>query len=246
VLPVGSGFEFLTVGCSLFLLPLGLVMAYPPTAAAGVAFSLVFLNFVAPANPMVFDLAGSINAGLALIMGVLFGTLAYVLIFPPDPQAARRYVTYRIRRGLELISLQQPVPATSAHWESRMYDRVIRLNDPQNPSGTPTDEWLDAGLGALNLGNEILRLRRWLEHGEMSPTVRAAVTKVVEGFSRFLVEPQRATILLNEQLRYLSARDPGRGHPDRLMWARAVGSLGEMDIYLDHHPRLTKMDEALK
>jgi hypothetical protein len=40
-------------------------------------------------------------------VGILFGTLAYTLVFPPDPQAARRYVTYRIRRGLELLARDQ-------------------------------------------------------------------------------------------------------------------------------------------
>jgi uncharacterized membrane protein YccC len=239
-LSAGSGFEFLAVATSLFLLPVGVCIAYPPTAFFATAFSLVFLNLVAPTNPMVYDLAASFNTALATIVGVLFGTLAYVLIYPPDPAAARRYVTYRIRRGLEIISFLNPVPVTSAHWETRMYDRVMRLNDAQNPSGTPTDEWLDAGLGALNLGNELLRLRRFLESETMSGEVRAATTKVIAGFGRFLPEPQRTVEIVQEQARRLSGLDPGPGVPERKAWARVLGALGEMESYLVAHPRLTK------
>jgi uncharacterized membrane protein YccC len=188
---------------------------------------------------MVYDLKESLNVGVATLTGVLFGTLAYILVFPPDAAAARRYVTYRIRRGLELISLLTPVPASSAQWETRMYDRVMRLNDPQNPSATATDEWLDAGLGALNLGNEILRLRRWLESEPMPTEVRLAVTKVIDAFGRFLPEPKRVLAVLKEQLQAVSQLDPGTGRPERRGWARALGSLEEMEVYLVDHPRLT-------
>ncbi len=161
-------------------------------------------------------------------------------VAPPDPVAARRYVTYRIRRGLEIIALRNHVPQTASMWETRMYDRVMRLNDAQNPSGTPTDEWLDAGLGALNLGNELLRLRRWLETETMSAEVRASMTKVIAAFGRFLPEPQKVEVIIKEQSRKLSGLDPGVGVPERKAWARVLGAFAEMETYLVAHPRLTK------
>jgi uncharacterized membrane protein YccC len=242
VLAGGSGFEYLTLATGIFLLPLGLAVANPKTALPGAAFMFVFLALVEPVNAQVYDLSDTLNNGIATLAGILFSTLAYLLIFPPDPAAARRYVTYRIRRGLEMISLLRPVPATSSHWETRMYDRVMRLNDSQNPSGTPTDEWLDAGLGALNLGNEILRLRRWLASETMSVEVRASATKVIDAFGRFLPEPQRAVAVVKEQLRKLAELDPGTARPERLAWARVRGVLEEMEVYLVHHPRLTTIE----
>jgi uncharacterized membrane protein YccC len=237
----GTGFEFLTAAMVPFLIPVGLLIAYPPTAFFGVAFSLVFLNLAAPANPQSYDLADSLNTALALILGVLFGTLAYVLIFPPDPVAARRYVTYRIRRGLEIISLVNPVPVSSSFWETRMYDRVMRLNDPQNPSADPTDEWLDAGLGALNLGNELLWLRRWLNDETMSAPVRAAAIKATDCFHRFVPEPQRTNLVVREEMERVARFDPGPDRPDRRAWARVTGSLEEMNVYLINHPQLTRL-----
>jgi uncharacterized membrane protein YccC len=240
ILPMSSEFEFLALTLAFVLFPLGLVMSNPSMAAAGGGFSFVFVNMIRPVNPMVYDLTDTLNTGLSVLVGVLFGTLAYTLIFPPDPRAARRYVTYRIRLGLERISRLEPVPANSLHWETRMYDRVIRLNDPQNLSGTPTDEWLDAGLEALTLGNEILRLRRWAETERLSPELDAAVKKVIHAFGRFLPEPQVAVAAVKDEMREIARLDPGAGQPGRRVWARALGALREMDYFLARNPPLTK------
>jgi uncharacterized membrane protein YccC len=240
ILPMSSEFEFLAVTLAFVLFPLGLVMSNPSMAGAAGGFSFVFVNMVRPVNPMIYDLTGTLNIGLAVLVGVLFGTLAYTLIFPPDPKAARRYVIYRVRLGLERIARMKPVPATSSHWETRMYDRVIRLNDPQNLSGTPTDEWLDAGLEALTLGNEILRLRRWLEAESLSTELNAAVKKIIDAFGRFLPEPQVAVAEVKDQMREIARLDPGTGQPARRVWARILGALNEMDFFLVRNPPLTK------
>jgi hypothetical protein len=36
----------------------------------------------------------------------------------------------------------------------------------------------------------------------------------------------------------LAPEDPGPANPQRLGWARLVGVLEEIDLYLQHHPRL--------
>jgi uncharacterized membrane protein YccC len=238
LLPMGSEFEFLCFATGIFLIPLGLVMANPATNIAGVSFSFVFLAIVQPGNPMTYDLAQSLNFGLATSVGILFGTLSYILIFPADPLAARRYVTYRIRRGLEQISILNPLPASATFWETRMYDRVIRLNDPANPSATPTDEWLDAGLSALTLGNEILRLRHWLATETLSADVKTSVAKIIGAFCRFLHEPQSAVVEVREGMKDIACSDPGKGQPGRRAWARILGAMSEIDFFLERNPIL--------
>jgi uncharacterized membrane protein YccC len=242
LLPSATAFELLVMVSGLVLFPLGLFMAHPRTSAPAIAFSLVFLNLVAPSNPMTYDLADTLNTGIAMVIGVLFGTLAYVLIFPPNPQAARRYVTYRIRLGLELLARLNPIPPVS-RWETRMYDRVHRLLDPENPSGTPTDEWMEAGLGALTLGNEILRLRTWLAT-EMPPAeLRVAAQRAIDSFREFVPQPRRAAAEVKDRLRQIAGLDPGIGTPGRRVWARMQGALAEIDVFLTHHPRLLKIDQ---
>jgi len=243
VLPMGSGFEFLSLALGLFLVPLGLAMANTSTAVLALAFSVMFIRLLQPTNPMTYDWAETLNFALAIQVGVLFGIFAFILVFPPDPLGARRYVTYRIRLGLERLARLNPAPSFCA-WETRMYDRINRLIDPQSLSGTPTDEWFEAGLGALTLGNEILRLRRWLATEKLSTELKAAVQKVIMAFGQFCPEPLHALAELKDGLVQASHLDPGLGVPERRAWARILGALAEIDVYLAHHPRLLKLQEV--
>jgi uncharacterized membrane protein YccC len=235
VLPQQSSFEFLSVAMGFILLPLGMIMYNPKTTQPAVAFSLIFLNTAAPTNPMTYDLADSLNTALGTEIGVLFGTLSYVILFPPNPAAALRYVTHRIGLGLALMARRVPIP-DFAQWETRMYDRVLRLNDPLNLSGTATNEWLDAALSALTLGNEILRLRHHLERRELPGPVAPAAAAVVESFSDFADTPARAHAEVRARLVELSAHDPGLEHPGRRAWAQTLGSVEEINGFLSRIP----------
>lgn len=243
VLPAGSGFEFLSVALGFVFIPLALVMTHPSMAAPCLNFAFVFCYVVQPANPMVYNLSDSLNLSLAVLVGIFCGTLSYVLIFPPNPLSARKYVTHRIRLGLEQIARRNPIPPFS-FWETRMYDRVIRLYDPQNPSGTTTDEWLEAGLGAITLGNEILRLRHWLETELNSGGLQTAIKEVVASFGTFLTRPQHAIAEVKVSIEKIVDLDPGAGREDRRCWARVVGALQEIDIYLARHPKLGMIDSV--
>jgi uncharacterized membrane protein YccC len=237
LLSAASGFDYLMVVSFLFLLPLGLIMSNPALAPSALAFAFVFLNLSGPANPMVYDLAGSMNMALAIEVGTLAGSLCYIYLLPPDAHAARKYVTYRIRVGLSNLARLNPIP-NFAHWETRMYDRVNRLHDPDNPSGTHTSEWFEAGLGALTLGNEILRLRHWLAEENLPARVRGEVEEVIAKTRKILSEPEPADVTIKHARARVRELDPGQGQPLRLAWARVAGSLEEMDVYLDAHPRL--------
>jgi uncharacterized membrane protein YccC len=244
VLTAGSGFEFLTVALGLFFIPLALVMANPSMAAPALSFAFVFCYVVRPDNVMVYDLSDSLNTALAVLTGVLFGTLSYTLLFPPNPHAARRYVTYRIRRGLEEMARLNPIPHF-CFWETRMYDRVIRLYDPQNPSGTSTDEWLEAGLGAITLGNEILRLRHWLETEKHSGELKTTIKDVIDAFGSFFSKPQDVVAEVQDRIKKMARLDPGFGHQERRCWARTLGALEEIDVYSARHPKLTLIEPVL-
>jgi uncharacterized membrane protein YccC len=146
-------------------------------------------------------------------------------------------VTQRIRRGLEEIARLNPIPRF-CFWETRMYDRVIRLYDPQNPSGTTTDEWLEAGLGAITLGNEILRLRHWLEAERLSAKRSRTLTEIIGAFTNFCSKPQRAVTEIKNHIKVIAQLDPGPGHQERRAWARLLGALEEIDVSLAQYPKL--------
>lgn len=237
VLSANSGFDYLVVVSGFIFIPFGLFLSNPATNIRALPFVFAFLSIANVSNPMVYDFSDSMNTALATEFGVLVGIAAYILIFPPDPHGARWYVTYRIRRGLEQLASTVPIPPFY-EWETRMYDRVNRLYDPDNPSGTHTDEWYDAGLGALTLGNEILRLRDWLAEGDVPANVRSEVEKIIAAISHIRRKPEPAFAALQGGRARILEMDPGRGDPGRRCWARVVGALEEMEVYLGEHPRL--------
>jgi hypothetical protein len=125
-----------------------------------------------------------------------------------------------------------------------MYDRVIRLYDPQNPSGTHTNEWYEAGLGAITLGNDLLRLRYWLQTERFSPELKLALQQVIDTFGRFFSEPEHAVAGVKEGIGKIAQIDPGPVRETRRTWARTLGALEEMDVYLARHPKLVRIEAA--
>jgi len=125
-----------------------------------------------------------------------------------------------------------------------MYDRVNRLRNPENLSGTHTDEWIEAGLGALTLGNEILRLRHWLATENLSSQFKEPLQKTILAFGRFRHEPLRAAEAVKDQIEQTIHRDPGPGQRERRVWARILGGLAEIDVYLTRLPQLLKLQET--
>jgi uncharacterized membrane protein YccC len=216
----------------LFLIPAGVLIFYPRLAIYGAAFPIVFLSQIVPANPVTFDIVDFLNSGIATLSGVLAGTLAYVVIFPPDPRAARNYVIYRIRSGLEAIARLEPPPSIWA-WTTRLYDRILRLSDPENLSGTHTNEWLETGLASVNLGCEIFRLRELLTDPGLSPDLRAPLEHLQAGFEEFLHHPEKAAAHAREALAQMPASPPPGGVNVRLLWARVRGTVEEIDACFD-------------
>ncbi|HEX4140182.1 MAG TPA: FUSC family protein [Candidatus Methylacidiphilales bacterium] len=233
-------FSYLLLTSSVILIPLGIFFLRPGYLPACGSFSFVFLSVGQFDNAMTYDLSDTLNRSLAILGGQLFGTLGYILIFPVDPVAARRYVTYRIRSGLRMQAVKKLTAESTSDWETRMYDRVMRLGDPENPSATPTSKWVDAGLEALTLGDQLLQLRGRLEKEKLPRPVREAAQRTVDAFARFLRRPDDALVIVQEQIAALTGHDPGPGHAaDRLCWARMLGSLWEIEYYLASSPVLS-------
>jgi len=216
----------------LFLFPCCVMLCYPKTAGFAAAFPIVFVTVVAPANPMQFNALDFLNLGIATLVGVLTATLAYRLVLPPDPQAARRYVVRRILDSLENISQEHCI--SFEDWTTRMYDRIIRLSDPENLSGTPTDEWLDTGLGSVDLGCELFRLRTLAADERLPREVRQALENAQAHFVNLRAHPRQALAAARNALSTALGWQPDHrgGTEIRRTWARTAGVLEEINARL--------------
>jgi uncharacterized membrane protein YccC len=240
-----SGFPLLAVSLGLFLVPAACFFLSPKFGLISLASCVNFFAISRPLNPMNYDVVSFLNNGVATIIGTAFGVLAYKLFLPPDPQAARRYVVKRIKRGLELIAERNPIPPAWT-WQTRMFDRVNRLHDPANLSGTSTDEWLEHGLAALNLGNEVLRLRLLLRDEPVDEREAKLARQVVEGFTRLRSRPGELVEAVEAAQEGLAAEPPRGEAAARRTWLRLRGMLEEMEVFFKEYPRfLLKEGKAL-
>jgi uncharacterized membrane protein YccC len=231
-----TGFPLLCLIYGLFLIPGAMVFLNPKYSLIGLAYCVVFLAISRPLNPMNYDVVSFLNNAVATEAGVLFGVFFYKIFLPPDRPAARRYVIYRIRRGLQIISQSQPIPPP-AQWQTRMFDRINRLHDPENPSGTTTDEWFEGGLAAVNLGNEVLRLRMLLEEGRLGDSTASVARAVLKAFGELVTNPHPAELTVQAAREAIRQEPPEATRQKRRAWYRTLGILEEMEGFFVDHPR---------
>ncbi len=230
-----DGFFLFSLVLGLFLVPGGMIFHELKTGLFGLAFCVNLLVLVRPLNPMDYDLISFLNNAVATNVATAFGVMAYKLFMPPDPRAARRYVVYRIRRGLQSLARREPIPQF-CDWQTRTADRVNRLYDASNPSGTPTDEWYEGGLGALNLGNEVLRLRMLLEEGKLEERTAALLRSVLKSFEEIVANPNSTLFSIQAVNAALQEIPPPAHGPARQAWFRTLGILPEMEAFFIEHP----------
>jgi uncharacterized membrane protein YccC len=238
-----GGFPLLALSYALVLIPGVLIFYNPLNPIPTMAFCANFIAVSQPLNVMTYDMASFLNNAIALYIGIGASVLMYRIFMPPNPHAARRYVVYRIRRGLEIIAQYRPIPPFHV-WQTRMFDRVNRLHDPGNPAGWPTDEWFNGGLAALNLGNEVLRLRHLVEEGKLGKRVAGLARDVLQAFTEIRLKPEPARRAVRRALLALEQAAPEEG--ERRAWFRVLGIFEKMEAFFVEHPIfLTGQTETL-
>ncbi len=231
-----DGFPLFALVLALFLIPGAMFMTNASTAGFATAYCSYSLILSQPLNQMSYNAPWYFNNALASLSGVALGVVIYRLLMPPNPQAARRYVVWRIRRGLRNIAQRVPAFPQWA-WQTRMFDRVHRLYDRSNPSATPTDEWYEGGLGALNLGNEVLRLRQLIEGGKLANGASLLAHTVLNSFSEVESNPDSTLFTIQAVIAALHVTNPPDDDERRCAWSRLLGIVQEMESFFIEHPR---------
>ncbi|QEN89140.1 FUSC family protein [Labrys sp. KNU-23] len=179
LIPMISGFPLLAVVISLFMLPAGIAMRHPRTAAPAASFAIFFWDLVGPSNDVRTEAAGFFNGSLTLLAGIACGTLAFALLFPPNVQATRRRLHRAIRRDLALIG-STPGIWTSAEWFSRTADRFGRqLAAEKALPAAVMDHDMAGMLAALTIGAAAMDLDRLAQ-------TQTAITRPVRAVLRRL------------------------------------------------------------
>jgi uncharacterized membrane protein YccC len=231
-----DGFVLLSLVFGLCLLPMAIRVPYPATVGTSLSYCVYFFALVRPLNPMQYDVSDFLNNTFATIIGLVFGVLPYQLFMPPNPSAARRYVVRRIRQGLRNISQMEPIPPACI-WQTRMFDRVNRLYDPANLSGTRTEDWFEGGMGALDFGNDVLALRMLLQQGKLRNEVSTLLHSILTSFDHIVKNPDSTRFTIQAVGATLQGTPPPENAEGRRAWYRTLGILGEMEAFFLEHPR---------
>jgi len=232
---VDGQFVPLALALGMVMIPSATLSALPKTNLFGFALTVNFFAAVAPLNPMSYNVITFLNNTIALNVGVIFGSLAYILILPADPLAADRYVRYRISRGFEILSLREPVPNAAA-WKSRMFDRVNRLYTSTEAIGVERNLWMERGLRALHFGNGILRLRALLATGKLKRETAVMVQSILDSIGWFTECPQVACQFVRSGIESLQASAVPDDPEAKITFLRTLGTLQEMDRFFERHP----------
>ncbi|MGO4334757.1 FUSC family protein [Labrys sp. KB_33_2] len=192
LIPMISSFPLLAALVSLFMVPAGIAMRHPRTAAPAASFAIFFWDLVGPSNEVRTEAAGFFNGGMTLVAGIACGTLAFALLFPPNVQATRRRLHRAIRRDLSLIG-STPGFWTAAEWFSRTADRFGRqLAAEKTLPAAVMDRDMAGMLASLTIGAAAMDLDRLAQtrKGTMRP-VRAVLRRLAAADPHILARAAR-------------------------------------------------------
>jgi uncharacterized membrane protein YccC len=235
ILPYVDDFVLFALVQGVFLIPGAMAILSPKYLGVGFSYCVVFIIVERPLNPMNYDPGYFLNNALAAILGVVGGLMAYLLIVPDNRRLARWYVILRIRQGLRNMAQRIPIPPYWA-WQTRMFDRINRLYNPDRPPDVTADESYDGGLGTLNLGNDVLRLRHLINEGTLDARVTGLAQAVVQSFDVISSQPnltQRATMEANASLKSIAPPEQSRQYR---AWLRLLGITDEIETFFILHP----------
>ena len=238
-----TGFVPFALAQSLFLIPCAMLQLNPRTALIGLASCVFFIIVERPLNPMDYNPSSFLNNALATVVGTLLAVAAFRLFLPADPQLAKRYVIRRMRQGLQAMARSVPIPPYW-EWQTRMFDRVHRIADPANPAAVTTDEWFQGGLGALHLGNEVLRLRHLIDEGVLPEDAVRMAHSVLQGFGKILTEPNSTRATIGTVRSELPGKPKPAPEKNLRAWRRFQGIIDEMDAFFLAHPRFLAVEKA--
>lgn len=144
-----------------------MVLADQSTLPYGLGFSIPFTLITQPSNHMTFDAGSAVSTALGLFVGIGILYWVFKLISPPDSVLLQRRLIRSTARDIcHIDDHDQP----EEWFNGRMGDRLLRLANYDQATGSLDRHMTDLGFTGLNLGHVSVRLRRLIQ-SHRSPTV---------------------------------------------------------------------------
>ncbi|WP_240616661.1 FUSC family protein [Marinobacter fuscus] len=138
-----------------------LALADRPTLPYGLGFCIPFTLIVQPSNKMTFSVEMATSNALGLLVGISILYWVFKLITPPDSQLLQWRLLKATARDLTDIDEHH----SPENWlNGRMGERLLRLANYDQGSGSPSRIMTDLGFTGLNIGHMSIRLRKRLKN----------------------------------------------------------------------------------
>ncbi|WP_052365529.1 FUSC family protein [Halotalea alkalilenta] len=216
-------FEMLIMvfGAPLFIALMGFTNRM--TLAYSLGFCLTYIIMTLPGNAMTFDVVGSVERGLTVLIGVIVLHTLFRLVVEPNALIMRRRLISAT--AMDISELGTTSQSDVEEWfNGRMFGRIQRLARYENNLSDrqrSQRNLIEQGLLGLNLGHVVIKQARRLAMVDDQPRMRVAMRR----WQQSLAQGYQASawgvaddqdFLRYTRLIYRLMRDSGRFEPAQL------------------------------
>jgi uncharacterized membrane protein YccC len=185
-----DGFGLMCAGMVPFLLVGPYFTLNPKLAMVGLGYSMMFCFMISPYNMMLYDPAGSINFGTALILGVAAATAVFATFAPATGVWLKRRTARLLRHQVETACID-PLPSLTHRFESGTRDILQRLAAQQTVRDAHDKDLIDWMFIVLEIGRAIILLRQDAESASLPQPLLDSVKNAIQETAGLFKRPNR-------------------------------------------------------
>ncbi len=173
VLPSLHGFTQLMFGLIPFLAFAAYLMTRPKWGAIGVGFGLFFSTLAIPDNVTIFNYAGLLNSGIALLVSATVAALAFLTVMPIGNQFSHYRMAQAMSRQL-IVACLNPLTGLRPQFERDSRELLRQIAGMRGFNTAKDRAALTDALTIQELGSAVLELRMLLKQPHSLDAARLA------------------------------------------------------------------------
>lgn len=229
-----SGFPLLALALAPFVLVGAYYSARPQSMGIATGFLIFFITFVAPHNPMQFDLSGYFNTAFANLIGIGCVLPIFRVVFPRRSGRAIQNLAQQLVTSLMRLA-KRPSLNRLLRWEHQAHDRLTAIAMRLPLEDGNRAKLLTGGFAAIRIARNLARVRRQMEILPLDHATRAAVLRVFEACRHLAQQPVQAVYRLREAADRLEAGIPALPPDTAAVVKRVIAALRESAELLGRH-----------
>lgn len=207
ILPALDGFTQLMFGLIPFLAFGAYLMTRPKWSAIGTGFGVFFGTLAIPDNVTVFNYAGLLNSGIALLVSVTVAALAFLIVMPVGNELSRHRILHALNRQL-IAACLNPLTGLRPRFERDTRELLRQLAGMRGAITAKDRSALTDAQTIQELGSAVLALRMLLRQPHsLDATQLSSVQTAISALARFYRhQNQRNLIALRQAFNPITER----------------------------------------